>query len=126
MDYNKLLQSIQNLEFVNDSDTADAAIKATFGKITSILDEDAARRFTNSLPDPLTYEKLRSHQEKTLQKSGEELIQEMCTEFKLSKEDAEKLVKTVFRNTKQELPDEGKRALEEKLPEDILSLVQQS
>ncbi|WMJ75117.1 DUF2267 domain-containing protein [Cytophagaceae bacterium ABcell3] len=126
MEYNQLLESVKSLEFVQNDELADAAIKATLGKVVSSMDEDGAKKFTSSLSEPLSYERLRSHQASTTNLRGQELILEIAAQFNLDQSDAERLVMCIFRNAKEQFPDESKRAMEEKLNPELLGLVQQS
>src|SRR5436309_1356740 len=65
MDYQQFIQETRKLDFIPDEETADAAVKAALGVLASRLDEEHARKFTAKLPEPLTYERLRGHQQDT-------------------------------------------------------------
>ncbi len=54
MGYEKLLEAVQEFDFIPDPKTADAALKAVLGILASAMDENLARDFTDSLPGPLT------------------------------------------------------------------------
>lgn len=126
MEYNKLIDSINNLEFVDNKEKADAAIKATLGKVVSTMDEEAAKKFTSFLPEPLTYERLRSHQANILKIGEEELIQEISAEFNFNRPDAERLVKTVFKTTKENLSGEQVKIWEGELSDELAGFVEKS
>lgn len=105
MNYNDLVQSVNNLDFVRDEQMADAIIKATLGIVASNMSEADAREFTRPLPEPLTVDKLRSHQENPNNVSPDEHIQQICNQFGLDERQAEEVVQNVFSLTKRNLPE---------------------
>lgn len=126
MEYNQLVQSLNQLDFVDNPEVADAAIKATFGIMVSRMEEEDAKTFTNLLPEPLTFEKLRSHQAKKLKINRDEFIQEIGAQFKLNSDEAENLVKTVIKTAKENLSNDQVKTWEEKLPKEWKPLVKES
>lgn len=125
MEYQTFVDEVKKLDFIEKEETADAAVKAVFGMLVSRMEnEDDAREFTNTLPEPLTYEKLRSHQVRPTYINPEQYLEVLTEQFKLSMEDAEKLVKTVLRTTRENLSEAEIGSLKDKLPEEWNTLVE--
>lgn len=122
MEYNQLLSSVKQLNFIENEQMADAAIKATFGILVSSIPENSARELTRSLPDPLTFEKLRSHQESTNDVSPRDHIQQIATQFNLPENQAEELVSRVF-SAARSGSSEQQSNWEQKLPGEWSSFV---
>jgi len=124
MEYNNLIEPINNLDFVESRDQADAAIKATLGRLVSAMDEQGAKEITGYLPKPLTYDKLRSHQENPINIDRNEFIAEISNEFNLDNEKGEKLVKCVFQATRDNLSEDQANKLKQKMPKELSSLIE--
>lgn len=92
MSYEKLLEAVQELDFIPDPKTADAAVKAVLGILASAMEENLAREFTESLPGPLTYDRLRGHQARPLKIDADRYIGELVAQFRLSEEQARQLI----------------------------------
>lgn len=104
MEYNDFIRKVRDLDFIKDQDTADAAVKAVLGILTSRLKEPLAHKLTDRLPEPLSYEKLRSHQKSVaIAISVESYVSEIATQFNISRDQAGTLVKTVLNITKNAL-----------------------
>lgn len=125
MEYNNLIESINNLEFVENKDQADAAVKATLGRLLSALDEDGAKEISEFLPEPLSLETLRGHQENNLKINRQEFIEEISTEFNLDNNKAEELVKSVFKVTKENLSEDQFKKLKQRMPNELATFIQQ-
>lgn len=124
MEYQELIQSIADLDFIENEETADAAIKAAFGIIVSMMGKEDARAFTQDLPDLLTLEKLRSHQVREVKVTPEQYIEEIATQFNLNEDDAREVVHTILHTTKQNLADEKVEEWKEKLPDQWVSFIE--
>lgn len=117
MEYNQLIQSVKKFNFIgNDEQQADAAVKATMGIIASRMKEEDAREFENSLPEPLSLEKLRSHQDNQNQESPQEHFQVIATQFNINEEEAQRMVKDVLHTAKEGLSEEQFKSWKQKLP----------
>jgi uncharacterized protein (DUF2267 family) len=92
MGYEKLLEAVQELDFIWDPRTADAAVKAVLGILASAMDENLAREFTESLPGPLTYDRLRGQQGKPLKIDPERYTSNLTAQFGLSEGQARLLI----------------------------------
>lgn len=126
MQYQTLLDQVKNLSFIENDEHADAAIKATLGILASKLDERHAQELAQPLPEPLTVEKLRSHQVRKLPLSADEYIAEIAAQFHIDRHQAESLVTKVIALTKDMLGDDGVHRIEEGLPEDWVELLERA
>ena len=118
MEYEHFIDKVEQLSFIQDRETADAAVKAVLGILASRLTEDEAQKLTSRLPGPLSLERLRGHQVRTEKISVDEYIVEVAQQFKLSGEDAQKLIMTVLHQAKEALGGETTSELEHVLPAD--------
>lgn len=123
MEYNALIKSVNRLDFIQTEEVADAAVKAALGIMVSRLNEEEARRLTSYLPEPLTFEKLRSHQARDLKINREEYVSEIATQFKIREDEARTLIKTVLQTTKENLPQDQVQELEDNIPDDWATLM---
>ena len=126
MEYTNLTESVKSLDFIGEHELADAAVKAVFGVMASRMGEQEAREFTQILPEPLSFDKLRSHQEQTLQVDPDEYIEVIANQFNFNREQAENLVRNLLNMTKANLPDDKVESWENKLPGPWASLVEKS
>jgi len=118
MEYEDFIRAVGELDFIQDEDEADSAVKAALGILASRLDEEEARKLTEYLPNPLTYEKLRGHQLSDLDISAEEFISEIADQFGINEDQAHELVSTVLQVAKEAIGYETIVELEQHLPED--------
>jgi uncharacterized protein (DUF2267 family) len=123
MDYEEIVDRVAELDFIADRNTADAAVKAVWGVIASAVDEDTAREITDELPDPLTIERLRSHQVRDLRITSEAFIQEISTQFRLTPEQSSQLIERVIEAGEQAMDEKTLADLREALPLDLHNLV---
>lgn len=124
MEYNQLTQAVKKFNFIgNDEQQADAAVKATMGIIASRMTEEDAREFANSLPEPLSLEKLRSHQDYQNQVSPQEHFQVIATQFNINEEEAQRMVKDVLHTAKEGISEEQFNTWKQKLPADWSSFM---
>lgn len=124
MDYQNFMQSVQNLDFISDDATADAAVKAVLGHLASRVDEPQAEKISHDLPEPLSLGKLRSHQARVADISVEQFIGDLCNQFKFNADQANQLVKTVFSTTKNAVDSDTLSEVQSKLPSDWTNLMQ--
>ena len=126
MDYNTFTQSTRNLDFIHDDSTADAAVKAVFGVMTSKMGEEQAKEFISFFPGPWPYDKLRSHQERPTEIDPNEYMEVIASQFDLNRQQAEELVRNLLHTTKENLPEEKVASWESMLPEDWSIMVEKS
>ncbi len=96
MDYQTLIREVRTLDFIKDDEMADAFIKAVLGILASELEVEPAHQMTDQLPEPLTFERLRSHQARPLNISFQESIAEISHQFNIRPDLAQKAVKRVY------------------------------
>jgi uncharacterized protein (DUF2267 family) len=117
MEYNQLMQSVRKFNFIGDDEKkADAAVKATMGIIASRMSEEDAKEFGNYLPEPLTLDKLRSHQVYQNDVSPKEHCQIMANQFGINEEEAQRMVKGVLHTAREGLSEEQFNSWKRKLP----------
>jgi uncharacterized protein (DUF2267 family) len=126
MEYQQFIEEVKNLHFVEDEEMADAAVKGVLGRLASRLREPEARRFSEQLPEPFGYEKLRSIQAYPTNISAEQYIEDVRQQFRISHENAEVLVKTVLHLTKDTIDENTLKEIEEDLPSDWKSTLLQA
>ncbi len=105
MEYEKFTDAVQKCEFITDPEIADAAVKAVLGILASSLEEGEARRLAESLPEPLTLERLRGHREGRLRIALPQFISEIGEQFRLTDAQAALLIMTVLRKAERALED---------------------
>lgn len=126
MEYQKLIDEVKNLDFVESADMADAAIKAVFGILARNLPEAHAQLLTAKLPAPLTLETLRSHQKRPEWVSFDEHVTVLAGQFKQSNDQARTLISTVLRIAKDAVDRKTIDELREYLPPEWGEVVQKS
>ena len=124
MEYNDFIEDVMSLGFISDEYTADAAVKATLGILASKMKEEEAKKLTAELPDPLTLEKLRGHQQRVTPTTVEQYIEEISDEFLLNHEEARELVDTVLHTAKDAVGGETLSEIEKKLPPDWAEILE--
>ncbi len=123
MQYDEMTKQVMQLDFIQDRDTADAALKAVWGVIASAVDEDTAREFTSELPDPLTQDKLRNHQARPTDTSPLDLVELIGNQFHLTSEQSRELIGWVIETGEQAMPEDSVERIRDALPEDMKSLI---
>jgi uncharacterized protein (DUF2267 family) len=118
MEYRDLVNAVEELEFIKDQAMAKAAIKAVLGVLTSRLEEEFAREFTESLPEPLDFETLRGRQMNVTEVSVQEYRDTIAAQFNLGHDDAWQLVRTVLHIVKDGISEEVIEDIQEALPSD--------
>jgi uncharacterized protein (DUF2267 family) len=96
MEYREYIDAVRALDFIPDDRTADAAVKAVLGILASSLSHSMAQNLASVLPEPLDYERLRSHQAKPLALTPERFITNIVAQFELQEEEARRLVTAVL------------------------------
>jgi uncharacterized protein (DUF2267 family) len=124
MEYERLLENVEKLDFIPDRETAEAAIKAVLGTLASRMKDVQAHRFADTLPEPLTYNKLRGHQINITSISLEQFVRSLGSQFKLNIEQTQTLIRTIFRITKESTPRDSVQEWEQGLPEEWKAVVE--
>lgn len=124
MEYQKFIDAACSLPFIDNQETADAAIKAVLGHIASILDESQAHQLTDSLPDPLTYDRLHSHQVRRLDMPVDEFLGEIYDQLNLNGDQARQLAQKTFQVTQEAIGNDKMQQIASQLPEDWNALIQ--
>ncbi len=125
--YAELIEEAQSHDFINDYETADAAVKATFGIMVSRMEtDDDARDFIKFLPEPLDFAELRSHQVRPTEVSPDQYINVIARQFKFTMEQSEQLVKGLLHRVKENIREENIEYWESKLPAEWQKLVEQA
>lgn len=124
MDYEEFLQDIESLDFVKDEDTADAAIKAVLGMMSSSLQEADAKKITAALPEPLNISKLRGHQAYPTPLSFEDGVRQIAQQFHMDETHAGTLVNAILRSTRAALGGEKLGQAEDILSESWSSAIE--
>ncbi len=126
MEYTEILKRISKLDFINDVLTADAAVKAVLGILASRLEEDKARKFTEKLPEPLTLQKLRSHDRRIEPISVDYYISSISVQFKITNDQARTLVQNVLHIAKEATGDGVLVEIEQYLPSDWAETIEKA
>jgi uncharacterized protein (DUF2267 family) len=100
VEYQDFIQDIRKCKFVVDYDMADAAEKAILGILATTMEEEEARNLTRYLPEPLTLERLRGHQERRLNITLPQFVSQIGEEFRLNERQACLLILTVLNSVK--------------------------
>lgn len=119
LEYRRFLQDVKNLEFIRNQETADSAVKAIIGMLASSVEDGHARELTKSLPEPLTYERLRSRQAREIAPNLGQFIGQIRTRLRLGQDEARKLIDTVFHTTKEVVGMNVISDIEGDLPKDV-------
>ncbi len=117
MDYQEFIDDIKELDFIEDEETADAAIRAVLGILASSLEEEDAKTIVSSLPEPLDMTNLRGQQAGVTPVTFDDCVVQVGRQFNMDEEDARVLVDTVLRSTRAALGGDKLAQVEEILPE---------
>lgn len=118
MEYRKLVDTVRDLEFIKDKAMAEAAVKAVLGVLVSRLEEEVAREFAETLPEPLDFDMLRGRQVNVTDVSVQQYRDTIAEQFELELDDAWQLVRTILHIVKEGLSDEVIEDIQETLPSD--------
>lgn len=127
MEYQQLKKHLEQLEFIPDRETADAAAKTVLGILASRLDDTGAHVLAGNLPGEFGFPRLRGRQEpEGRQMSVEEAIGVIATQHHLSQEQAEQLFHEVLRLAVQPIPEGSLNSLKSHLPEEWAAAIESS
>lgn len=96
------LEAAQIPDYILNEFMAEKAVKTVLGIFTSKLSEDQARKFTSELPEYLTYENLRGHQENPTPATPSDCINIVAENLDLEKEQAHELMMKIMSVAKSE------------------------
>jgi len=116
MEYQEFIDDIKTLDFIEDDDAADAAIKAVLGILSSSLEEDKARKITDALPYPLKIETLR-RQADINPATYDDCVAQIAKQFQMEDGNARELVDAVLRSTRAALGGQRLSEVEDILPD---------
>lgn len=117
MEYDQLIQSVRRFAFIgNDEERADAAVKATMGILASRMSEQDAKEFANYLPEPLTLNTIRSHQQNPNRESLPDFFQIIAHQFNTDAAQAQSMVEAVLHTAKESLSPQQFNSWKRKLP----------
>lgn len=123
MQYEQFLSRTQELPFISDKETADAAVKAVAGLFASKLDKAHAAQLADHLPSPLSYERLRGSQDtERMPETAEQSFDGLLDQFGLDSPQGQVLVNTVFGCITESLNEGSLKELCNNLPEDWQAL----
>ncbi|MHB9028505.1 MAG: DUF2267 domain-containing protein [Candidatus Latescibacterota bacterium] len=123
MDYDSFLREVMHLDFIDDGETADAAVKTILRILTSRLDEPVARNITEKLPPQLSYDNLHAKHGSAVLISLDEAVTKIAAQFRLEIGQSARLIGTVLDTVNQAIGIEGTRELEQHLPSDWVSML---
>jgi uncharacterized protein (DUF2267 family) len=126
MDYQRLVQSVRDLSFIQDDRQADDAVKAVLGVLVCAMDEEKAAGFVGQLPEPLEYERFAQMQLKSAPTSADEFGRMLRDEYGLSQEQSHQLIDVILREVKDGLDEETLWELEEKLPSEWVAALEEA
>lgn len=117
MEYDQLIQSVKKFTFIGgNEERADAAVKASMGLLASRMSEQDAKEFANYLPEPLTLNTLRSHQQNPNRESLRDYFQIIATQFNTDAAEAQSMVEAVLHAAKESLSPQQFNSWKQKLP----------
>jgi uncharacterized protein (DUF2267 family) len=123
MEYEDFIREVLALEFIEDAETADSAVKTVLRILTSRLDEPVARDFTDKLPPRLSFDSLHVTRGPAVLISLDEAVTKIAAQFKLEIGQSARLIGTVLDAVKRAVGSEGVRDLEQHLPSDWVSMI---
>lgn len=115
--------AVLDLDFIDSSNAADAAVKTVLGLLTTTLDESAARELTRELPDSLGYDRLRGHQRRPCHVSAKDCVEQIAMQFELAESRANDLIRCVVSAASRSLVSEAHCRIEQRLPGDWKALL---
>ena len=124
MEYDEFIEEVLDLDFMEDEEEADAAVKAVLGVLTSNMPEPQARTFAERLPDPLTLEKLRG-QRKMTQISADQYLAVISDQFDIDDFQARTLIRVVLQVAREAVGNETFAELEEYMPSDWVEIMEE-
>jgi uncharacterized protein (DUF2267 family) len=118
MEYQDFVSRARSFPFIRDTDTAEAAVKATVGMLASRLDGARASLLANRLPEPLTFEKLRGDQVNQTSIEVEQGLNTLNTQFNLDHEQSNELLESMLSCVAEAVDNQTLDELKQGLSED--------
>lgn len=122
--YEQFVDTAWNMGFFDDIEEAESAVKMVLGIAASRLQEKPARALTDELPDPLTYEKLRSHQATPTEISAAQYVEDVAREFGVSDQDAREIIQTIWSQALNSMSDDKVGQIVRGFPSDWRALLE--
>jgi uncharacterized protein (DUF2267 family) len=119
MEYRKFIDAVQKLGFIQDEQTADAAVKAVLGILASSVNHSMAQNLASVLPEPLDYERLRGHQARPVAITPERYIKDMVAQFGWREDEARAAIVAVLDKARDAVQNNEIRILIETLLYDL-------
>jgi uncharacterized protein (DUF2267 family) len=118
MDYQDFIDEVEELDFIPERETAEAAVKAVLGIIFMHIDEGLARKLSDLLHEPVALEKLGSHRTKAVPVSFDQFISEISALFRIDKDQSRQIIEAVLYIAKTVLGDGEFEVIRETMPGD--------
>jgi uncharacterized protein (DUF2267 family) len=118
MEYQEFVSRARNLPFIQETDKAEAAVKATVGMLASRLDDARASLLANRLPEPLTFEKLRGDQINPTSIDVEQGLNTLDTQFNLNHVQSNQLLESILSCVAESLDEDTLEKLKTGLSDD--------
>jgi uncharacterized protein (DUF2267 family) len=100
MEYSDFLRDVMEMGFIEDEETAGAAVKMVLSILTSRMEAPMAHMLTEHLPPQLSYDNLHAHQGPVVIISVVEMVTRIAARFQLSHDQATALVNRVIRDVR--------------------------
>jgi uncharacterized protein (DUF2267 family) len=118
MDYGKTIKAIRMFNFIADERTADAAIKAVLGILTSRLHDKSAHHFIAHLPEVLSFERIHGRTTRARNIEFDDYVSEIAHQFCLTNGEARMLINEILYNAKKDIPKDKLAEIEKDLPKE--------
>ena len=123
MDYNEITNRICETTSIKERSKAEDLVKGILGIIASQLEQEEAMRFSESLPEPLTYEKLVGHQEYPNDMNDDEFVKTVCNEFSLDETTAKDVIDVVTEEVMTQVPSDIKEEMGRQIDKSVRDII---
>lgn len=121
--YKSYLQHIRDLEFIQNDENAESALKAGLGILISVMDDDRAKRLTRELPDSLDYTTLKGNQIGPVPLSFDEAVTSLANQRNMDAHEARVLLIRSIHAVKSGIDSGLLAELFSELPEDWRAVI---
>lgn len=118
MEYREFIDRVRKLEFIDDEQTADSAVKSVLGIFASRMQETQAHDLVSKLPRQLDMETLRGHQNSPTNLSVGEYAGVISQQFNLSLDQSRDLINTVWQIARESVGTQRFTELSKNVPGD--------
>lgn len=126
MDYQHVKNRLTQIHGIEDDQTADAVVKSVLGHLVSRVDEEEARKIGEHLPQELSLENLRGHQQHVTSITADQFVADVADQFNVPGSTAKEAIHVVLGAAKEDFPEEHKQELKTKLPQDWQALIEEA